>query len=184
MVSSEQELLASARDLDLDALGEIYDTYSPEIFKHAMKVLGDENLAEDCVSETFTRLLLSFSKGKGPREFLRAYLYKIAHNWMTDFFRKQPGRIQSLDDSYTNGNELLPELYTELQLEKRTLRIALGQLTQDQREVITLRYLEGWSTEEISKVTRRPQGAVKALQHRGLISMKRILERVEKERVS
>ena len=184
MVSSEKEQLARARDLDLDALGEIYDTYSPEIFKHAMKVMGDENLAEDCVSETFTRLLLSFSKGKGPREFLRAYLYKIAHNWITDYFRKQPGRIWSLDESITNRNELLPELYAELQLEKNSLRLALAHLTQDQREVITLRYLEGWSTEEISKVTRRPQGAVKALQHRGLNSMRRFLKRFDKDELS
>ncbi len=181
MVSSEQEQLAKARDLDLVALGEIYDTYSPEIFKHAMKILGDENLAEDCVAETFSRFLIAVNKGRGPRNFLRAYLYKIAHNWMTDLFRKHSERLQDLDETISDNNEVLPEKCTEMEMDKSYLRLALASLTQEQREVITLRYLEGWSTEEISNVTQRQIGAIKALQHRGLNSMRKFLQRIDKE---
>jgi RNA polymerase sigma-70 factor (ECF subfamily) len=180
-VSSEQEQLNRAKGLDLIALGEIYDAYSPEIFKHAMKILGNELLAEDCVSETFARFLQALNAGKGPREFLRAYLYRIAHNWMADYFRKQPEKIEILHESFSDKNEISPEGHIEMEFEKRSVRYALANLTQNQREVITLRYLEGWSTEEIARVTRKPVGAVKALQHRGLNAMRRCLQRFEQE---
>ncbi|MBP7356061.1 MAG: hypothetical protein KA928_07880 [Longilinea sp.] len=44
MVSTEQDLLSGARSFDLDALGAIYDRYSPGIYRYAMRLLGDENI--------------------------------------------------------------------------------------------------------------------------------------------
>ncbi len=84
---NESLLLAKARQLEPQALIQIYDRYSDEIYRYAMRLSGNPDLAEECVAETFARLLESFRRGAGPRNFLRAYLYRIAHNWLTDFFR-------------------------------------------------------------------------------------------------
>src|SRR5512138_1545197 len=74
-VSEERELLELASKLNTAALAEIYDTYSTGLYRYAMRLLGDQDLAEDCVAETFTRFLKSLENGHGPRDHLQAYLY-------------------------------------------------------------------------------------------------------------
>ena len=65
------------------------------------------------------------------------------------------------------------------QMSSRQLREALALLTPDQRQVVTLKYLEEWENEAIAKVLNKPVGAVKSLQHRALASLRRILGRQE-----
>ena len=79
-VSEEQELLQLATRLDIKALARIYDTYSPGIYRYAMRLLGEMTVAEDCVAETFARFLKAMQERRGPRDHLQAYLYRIAHN--------------------------------------------------------------------------------------------------------
>ena len=79
-VSSEQELLQRASQLETAALAEIYDLYSPGLYRYAMRLIGDATVAEDCVAETFARFLRSLQKRLGLRDHLQAYLYRIAHN--------------------------------------------------------------------------------------------------------
>ena len=86
-VSEEQKLLHLAAQLNTRALAEIYDAYSSGIYRYAMRRLGDGAVAEDCVAETFARFLKALQERRGPREHLQAYLYRIAHNWIVDFYR-------------------------------------------------------------------------------------------------
>jgi DNA-directed RNA polymerase specialized sigma24 family protein len=64
--------------LDKNALVEIYEQYNPKIYRYAFRLLGDAELAEECVSETFSRLLQIVKKGGGPGEYIQAYLYRCA----------------------------------------------------------------------------------------------------------
>ena len=98
IVPEEQDLLQRAARLETKALTEIYDTYSPGMYRYAMRLLGDATLAEDCVAETFTRFLDALQKRRGPRDHLQAYLYRIAHNWVVDSYRQQKDD-SALDDS-------------------------------------------------------------------------------------
>jgi RNA polymerase sigma-70 factor (ECF subfamily) len=86
-MTDEVTLLQQARQFDEEALAEIYDTLSPAIYAYAMRLLGDVDLAEDCVAETFSRFLHAVSSGGGPKNYLKAYLYRVAHNWITDRYR-------------------------------------------------------------------------------------------------
>ena len=83
---------------DRQALVGIYRQYNAEIFRYAFRMLGDRALAEDCVSETFSRFLRATRRGRKPIEEIRPYLYRIAHNWITDHFRRQPYQHLSLED--------------------------------------------------------------------------------------
>src|SRR5512138_184862 len=105
---SEQDLLNGARALDMQALAAIYDRYSPGLYAYAMRLLGDECQAEDCVAETFSRFLKSLRAGQGPEEHLQAYLYRIAHNWITDLYRRQPPPPFELDENLRAEHELQP----------------------------------------------------------------------------
>ena len=177
---SEQELLSGSKSGNLTTLGMIYDRYSPGLYRYAMRLLGDDVLAEDCVSETFSRFLKALQQGQGPRDHLQAYLYRIAHNWITDYYRRQPVPTYEMDDSIPTPDHALPESQALKQLEQEQVRLALKQLTPDQRQVVTLRFIEGWENTEISKALGRPVGAIKALQHRGLISLRKFLPEKEK----
>ena len=175
-MNSEENLLRRARKFDTQALAEIYDVYSDEIYRYATRLLGDGDQAEDCVAETFHRFLKALSKGGGPRNYLRAYLYRIAHNWITDQYRRQPqeplpAKLELHADSKSNPSDIVEE-----SLEQERVRKALRKLTPNQRQVIVLRYLEGWNNEEIAKALNKPVGAVKSLRHRGVNSLRRVLK--------
>ena len=180
-MSDEDRLLKAAQAFDLDCLAEIYDCYSPGLFAYALRQLGDEPLAEDCVAETFSRFLKAIRVGKGPEDHLQAYLYRIAHNWISDCYRRSPPPMLELDEELASGDHHKPEIQAEANLERETVRRALHLLTAEQRQVITLKFLEGWENHEIAAAVQKPIGAVKALQHRALSSLRRLLLSEEKE---
>jgi RNA polymerase sigma-70 factor (ECF subfamily) len=177
----EEDLLTGARAFSPQVLAAIYDRYSPGLFAYAMRLLGDECLAEDCVAETFFRFLKGLRAGKGPEEHLQAYLYRVAHNWITDTYRRQPPIPLTLDDDQRGWDEERPENLVDMRLRQGRVREALRALTPDQRQVIILRFLEGWGNEEVAAAVEKPVGAVKALQHRALGALKRWLSGDVKE---
>ena len=140
-----------------------------------MRLLGDQHLAEDCVAETFQRLLTALRNRKGPQQNLRPYLYRIAHNWMMDLYRRQPIPPLSLEErDFPADSEHVEVEVSQRMMQERT-RAALLRLTPEQRQVITLKYFDGWENEEIAESLQKPVGAVKSLQHRALDSLRRIL---------
>jgi RNA polymerase sigma-70 factor (ECF subfamily) len=181
MISEETRLLKAAQAFDLDCLAEIYDRFSPGLFAYAIRQLGDEHLAEDCVAETFSRFLRAIRSGRGPDDYLQAYLYRIAHNWIADSFRRSPPPMLELDENLASGDHHKPDVQAEANLQRERVRAALHLLTADQRQVISLKFLEGWGNDEIAAAVQKPVGAVKALQHRALASLRRLLLKAEKE---
>jgi RNA polymerase sigma-70 factor (ECF subfamily) len=172
MERNQTHLLYKAKKLDQRALAEIYDTYSTGLYGYALRLLGDPQTAEDCVAETFSRFLKTLHAGKGPNKQIKAYLYRIAHNWVADFYRRSPRQCLSLDEH----PEISNAEYVEEQVDRRIiadqLRDALLQLTPDQRQVIMLVFIEGWRKDEVAAAVGKQVGAVKALQHRALKSLR------------
>lgn len=174
---SEQEWLQAAQRFDPEALGAIYDFYSPRLYAYAMRLLGNRDLAEECVAETFARFLHALHTGRGPQQHLQAYLYRTAHNWITDRYRRQPPPTLNADDVDLSTSTPNPEANLEAAWMRQRLRRALWQLTPDQRQVILLRFVEDLDNETVAAALQKPVGAVKALQHRALAALRRVLER-------
>lgn len=168
-------LLQRARRFDPQALAEIYDTFSPGLYAYACRLLGDECLAEDCVAETFSRFLKALRSGKGPQDYLQAYLYRIAHNWITDQYRRRPPAPVELNEDFPVSEEQYPEKLASRAMLQAEVREALFQLTPDQRQVILLRFYEGWENERIAAALQKQVGAVKGLQFRAVAALKRLL---------
>jgi RNA polymerase sigma-70 factor, ECF subfamily len=181
MTPVEAELLRRAQDFDPEALGLIYDQYSPALYRYAMRLTSNSDLAEECVAETFSRFLLAVRNGKGPNTHLQAYLYRVAHNWLTDQWRRQPPAPLPLDPEWEAGPEANPNQSAMQQMEQARVRAALTRLTPDQRQVVTLRFIEDWDNADIALALNKPVGAVKALQHRALAALRRLLFRDEEE---
>ncbi len=173
-MTTDKEILILARQFNPATLANIYDTYSPGLYRYAMRLTGDQDLAEECVAETFIRLLQAFRVGKGPQDFLQAYLFRIAHNWIVDYYRKKPLEPDLLDEKQVE-DKLSPEELTGITFQNHHLRKALLTLTPDQQQVVALKYLEGLENMEIARILKKPVGAVKSLQHRALTNLKKYL---------
>ncbi len=169
------ELLRRAREYDQQALAEIYDSYSPSLYGYALRLLGDANLAEECVAETFSRFLCAIHNGKGPQKYLKAYLYRIAHNWISDKYRRCPPESVSLEEQLNLSNEMHLEEQVDRRILQDQLRNALARLTPDQRQVIMLVFIEGWRKAEVAAALGKPVGAIKSLQFRALNSLRKVL---------
>ncbi len=172
----EKALLRKARQFDLKALEEIYDRYNQAIYRYAYRQMGDSLQAEDCVSETFARFLQAVRHGKGPVNYLQAYLFRVAHNWITDQYRRQPPPAIELIDDHADEEQELIEEFCETRDERTNIRNALHHLTPEQRQVIVLRFVEDWSLKETAAAMEKDIGAIKALQHRALETLTKVMK--------
>lgn len=181
MDTYQEELLHRAKEFNPLALAEIYDSYSSGLYGYALRLLGDPNSAEDCVAETFSRFLKAIHAGKGPKKQIKAYLYRIAHNWIVDFYRRSPEQCLPLEEAKNLANPIRVEEQVDRRILQDQLRAALFQLTPDQRQVIMLVFIEGWRKAEVAAAVGKPVGAVKSLQHRALHSLRKILGLTDQE---
>jgi RNA polymerase sigma-70 factor (ECF subfamily) len=183
MDDPEVKWLQGARRLDEGALEAIYDAFSDELYRYAYRLLGSVISAEDLVAETFYRFLRALHAGGGPRLHLRAYLYRVAHNTAVDQRRhRRDDEIQLNPQAPLESHQPGPETQTEVAVECERVREALWNLTDDQRQVILLKYFQGMSNQEVGGVLNKSLGAVKSLQHRGLRALAKILAPEEESR--
>jgi RNA polymerase sigma-70 factor (ECF subfamily) len=170
------ELLRRAREFDPSALTEIYQVYQEPLYRYIYHHTGHTQTAEDLTAEAFRRLLVALRAGRGPDENFKAWMYRVAHNLVVDELRRRNYRdhqpleqapVEALCDHQQN-----PEERAWTSLAGAHVREALGELTPDQRQVIVLKFLEGMSNAEVARITGRSVGAVKALQHRALESLR------------
>lgn len=174
MQLSEGDWLDGARRLDENTLADIYDAFSAGLYRYAFRLIGDGQTAEDIVSEVFQRFLIALRSGAGPRQHLRAYLYRATHNLAVDHHRRHRPELE-LDGMMPDAGEN-PEVSSERAAAAQRARAALWLLTPEQRQVILLKFFEGLDNEEVAAAVEKPVGAVKSLQHRGLQALRRILE--------
>ena len=178
MEYTEIELIQQAKAFNQSALAIIYDRYSTPLYHYAYRLLGNQQMAEDCVAETFTRFLRVLKKKKGPKKNLQAYLYRIAHNWITDQFRRKTFTLEELDDQIEriDSDQIGVESAVLNKLTGQQLRNLLKQLTPEQSQVIALKHLEDMSNTEVAEIMDRNVGSIKALNSRGLARLRTMID--------
>lgn len=173
----EEQLLAKAYHYDEAALGELYDRYEAKIYNYIYRRTGDQPVAEDLTGQVFLKMLEAIRNRRAWHSSFSGWLYRIAHNLVIDYYRQRNQQIQvSLDDE-----PLLPALddnpvhATELKLDIEQLRSAIARLTDEQAEVIGLRFLEGYSISEVAVMMNKTEGSIKALQYRAVANLRQLL---------
>lgn len=182
-VASEREYrrLKQARSLNRKALSAIYDDYHQPIYSYIYRRVGDVELARDLTADVFRRFLQAIHDETGPRENIRAWFYRVAHNIVVDHYRRQQNRQHyPLEENIIEAGDD-PVKTAELNLRTEKVRTALLRLTPDQQQVVALKFLEGMSNKEVAEITGKPIGAVKSLQHRALASLQRQLVQAGEE---
>lgn len=176
--------LQRANDLDRNTLAAIYDEYHPPIYRYIYRQIGDVETARDLTAEVFRRFLQAIQNGSGPTDHLQGWLYRVAHNTTVDYFRRDQYRQHLPLKEELLANDEDPSKTAEAHVTAEKVRAALGQLTPDQQQVISLKFLEGLSNKEVADITGKPIGAIKSLQYRALASLQRMLAHQEEKEVS
>ena len=181
MATNDSDLLQRAREFDTGALAEIYDCYAESIYGYLYRYLGNAHLAEDLTSDVFLKLLQALGTPRAPRDQLKGWLYRVAHNLAMDWFRQQAkGEPLPLNEELVSDSAAPGVMFEEYQDQHR-LRQAIRQLTPSQQQVILLRFGEGMKIRQVGQLLGKSEGSIKLIQHRALRRLRKILEQ-EKNR--
>jgi RNA polymerase sigma-70 factor (ECF subfamily) len=178
-VQDEEDLVKRAKQQDHKAFGQLYERYFDRIYRYIVIKIGSQKEAEDLTQQVFLNAHQSISSFKWQGIPFSAWLYRIAHNQVVDYLRKksrQPATL--LDDlnlSDSDNRSTNPHMMVEHSLRIEQLVLATRQLTEAQREVISLRFTSDLSTAEVAKIMGKSQGAIKALQHSAIVALRKVL---------
>jgi RNA polymerase sigma-70 factor, ECF subfamily len=171
------DLVRAAQEGDRSAFAQLYDRYVDVVFRYVLFRVGDRELAEDVTSETFLRALRRITSISYQGRDVGAWFVTIARNLVLDHVKSSRFRLEvataEIDDS--QRVEVGPEQQVLSHLTRSALLECVGQLGDDQRECIVLRFLQGLSVAETAQVMSRNEGAVKALQHRAVRRLAQLL---------
>ncbi|GAH19206.1 unnamed protein product, partial [marine sediment metagenome] len=168
-------LVRRAQQHDQDAFAQLYEEYFDKIYRYIAFKIGNRTEAEDMTQQVFLNAIKSISSFRWRGIPFSAWLFRIAHNQVVDYLRKKAKHTTtSLDEVLvSNGNN--PQLVAEQNLDIERLLLATKQLTQAQREVISLRFASELSIAQVAKVMGKSQGAIKALQHSAIVALRKTL---------
>ena len=175
---SESALIERAKQ-DPEAFGELYERYVDRIYNYIYYRVGNAHDAEDLTARLFYRVLKALPRYVDRGAPFASWLYRIAHNLVANHHRDKRRRPSlSIDDLplISNWREA-PEQVAEQHDEERTLWQAINALSEDRRELLTMKFGEGLSNAQIGNLMGRTEGAIKSLYHRTLISLREELER-------
>jgi RNA polymerase sigma-70 factor (ECF subfamily) len=171
----EQSLVERARRMDPEAWDEIFCSHHEAIHRYITLRLNDPCAAEDLAADVFVEAVKSIGRYRYRGIAFRAWLYRIAHNLTADYRRRQ-ARRPSVPMPEAEPIECATGDFTPMLASRDELRGAIQRLTEEQQQVVVLRFYEGLSLAEVAEATGRRAGAVKALQHRALKRMKSLME--------
>jgi len=172
----EAEVIRRAQAGDPEAVGWLYDRYYLSIYRYLRIRVESQEAAEDLAAEVFVRMIEHLPRYQARGRPFLAWLYTVARNLLTDYYRSQRGAPLDLPDPERGrGDEGMMERI-EARAQQDCLWRALRQLTPEQQEVLFHRFFEGRSVEETARLMGKQPGAIKALQHRALAALRRRME--------
>ena len=161
---------------DVSAFGQLYDRHVEAIYRYIYYRVRDDAEAEDLTSDVFMRALKAIARYE-PRQAFLAWLYRIARNAVIDRARRG-GRQVSFEDAldHPDADQIVePDAEILSRSDSATLRTALGKLTPLQQEVIVLRFLEGYSTQEIARIVGKREGTIRGIQFRAIGALRQLI---------
>jgi RNA polymerase sigma-70 factor (ECF subfamily) len=158
------------------AFGLLYDRHVAAIYRYVYYRVRDDAEAEDLTSDVFMRALKAIPRYE-PRQAFLAWLYRIARNAVIDRARKGNRQVPFEDALEHPGVDRIVEPDVELlaHSDGAMLRLALAKLTPLQQEIIVLRFLEGYSTQEIARLVGKNEGTVRGIQFRAIGALRQLI---------
>ena len=171
---TDAALVLAAKAGDATAFGELYERYRDAIYRFCLSRTGASHDAEDLTGDVFVKAMQSIDRYQDRGLPFAAFLYRIARNAAIDRSRtlKQPLSFDGLLVEPRSKQNV--EAEATFQVERSILLAALARLKPEHRDVIVMRFIEGYAALEVAELLGKTEGAIRTLQHRAL-------ERLRKE---
>ena len=179
-------LVIQAKEGNQEAFNALMELYQTKVYNLALRMTGSPEDAADLTQEAFLNAWRGLPSFRGGSSF-STWLYRLTNNACIDFLRREKRRKTveagfSMDDEEQNYAELVPDESPAPQamLEGKELKEAiqrgLAQLSEEHRQVLVLREVNGLSYSEIAQITGMEEGTIKSRIARARISLRKILQ--------
>ncbi len=173
----ERATVDRARTGDQQALADLYDWYMPRVYKYVVARVGNPAEAEDLTEEVFLKMLGAIGGFRWREVPFSSWIFRIAHNCIATHYRRSAQRGGATAELSEDMVDERPDL--ALAVEERItieeVRRASALLPDAQREVIALRFAVGLSIAETAKALGKREGNIKALQHKAVAKLQKML---------
>jgi RNA polymerase sigma-70 factor, ECF subfamily len=170
-------LVELARGGDSEAFGQLYDHYQGSVYRFVFHRTRSQTVAEDLTSETFLRALRNIGAFRWQGKDFGAWLMTIARNLCTDHFKAGRTRLELTTEDMRVHDDAAegPEDAVLSGLTNEVLLDGLRRLSEEQRDCLVMRFLQGLSIAETAEILGRSQGAVKQLQLRAVRNLAKLM---------
>ena len=175
-MSIEEEVVSLAIKGDEGAFAELYNEHFDKIYRYVYLRLGNLTAAEDLTQEVFVKALEAIGSYKWRNLPFSSWLFRIAHNQVIDYYRKENREGKQYWDDNIRIDEPNPEDIAEHDLEAEELSENIKKLSPAQREVISLRFGAELSLAEVAKALSKSTGTVKALQYNAVVALRKMMQ--------
>ena len=173
--ASKEELLGRVAQGDQNAFAALYDEISPRVFGLVRRLLVDPSQSEEVTQEVFLEIWQNATRYEPSRGGALTWVLTMAHRRAVDRIRaSQASRNRDLKvgvRDFVADYDNVPET-VELSIEHERVKEAMSQLTELQRQAVTLAYYGGYSHSEVSEMLKVPIGTVKTRLRDGMIRLR------------
>jgi RNA polymerase sigma-70 factor, ECF subfamily len=171
-----RRLVDLAQQGDREALESLYLLHFDRIYSYLHLTVGNRHDAEDLTTQTFLKMLEAIGRFRWQSAPFSAWLFRIAHNLAIDHFRATKRWQPEEEVPEPEGSEeSSAEDEAFESIGRRSMLELIESLSQDQQQVLTLKFVFNFSNGEAATVLGKTEGAVKSLQHRALASLQKQL---------
>lgn len=177
-VLTDRELVLQLQQNDLAALGDLYDRHQRLVFRTALGITGDEQVAADLLQDVFLRMH-RFAHHIDPSRPLEPWLYRTTANLTYTWMKRHKRWLRPLEDVaewLVGSKKQVPSYVVEATEDWKDIQKAVSSLSLQQRVVVVLYYINDLSLQEISEILEVPVGTIKSRLFYGRKSLKKYLE--------
>jgi RNA polymerase sigma-70 factor (ECF subfamily) len=172
----EPRLIQRAKQGDKQAITDLYRCYVDVVYRYVWMRVRDDMIAEDLTSQVFLKALEGLPTYEPSGSPFMAWLYRIAHARIVDHWRRLERRLEVPPDDTLPAPGPHPQELLDKEADWGTAIALIAQLTDDQQDVLILRFIGDMNVTEVAETLGKTVGATKAIQHRALASLARLLQ--------
>ena len=170
---TDKQCVLNLSNGDDQALVELYSRYHKGVFNYTLRLIGDNEAAEDILQEVFVAVWQG-ADGFRQHSSVKTWIFRIAHNQAVSWIRKQKRIVETNESPSELSAD--PEEATVVNWRADEVRLALDQLSPAHRATVELAFVQDLSYAEIGEVLNCPVGTVKSRMSTALKQLGRILK--------
>lgn len=170
------EELQMVKEGDVKAIEKMCSITWEPLYRFIYFKVQNREEAEDITQETYVKTLTYLQEHQTPRGNFLGFIKTVAMNVLRDRWRrkKRQGVQMSIED--INSEIIAQQDHQEAVTRRLYVENALAKLTKDQRTILELRIIEGYSVAETARLSKKTEAAVRTIQYRGLLALSRMLD--------